>query len=69
LRIRTRPSPPRFDSPLESSRSRSQAQTGAQQLGLSLLASQARKNRPLADRATVVDVWRKLDQFKRPSPS
>ena len=44
------------------------ADESAQQLGLSLLGSQAAKNRPLADRATVVDVWRKLDQFKRPSP-
>jgi hypothetical protein len=33
-----------------------------------LLASQAAKNVPLADRATVVAVWRELDQFKRPTP-
>jgi CHC2 zinc finger len=40
----------------------------SQRLGLVLLASQAAKNQPLADRATVVHLWGKLDQLKRPSP-
>ena len=44
------------------------ASESAQRFGLSLLASRAAKNRALADRATVVNVCRTLEQFKCPSP-